>query len=169
MTAITEGRLTFTFPQNAQVRKYDEMSFYRNQFAKMADHIKAMDLAYIEGQTFWLIEIKDYRVHERTKSIDLVDEIAGKLRNTLAGLWSAKCNANDAQEKNFALAATQAQNIRVVLHLEGLANHSRLESPQSQKAKLLQKMKQKLKSVDAHPCVVDQHSLKREMNWIVAG
>ena len=29
MTAITEGRLTFTFPQNAQVRKYDEMSFYQ--------------------------------------------------------------------------------------------------------------------------------------------
>ena len=76
MTVIIEGRLTFTFPANAQVFKYDDMSFYRNQFIKMADGIKAMDLAYIDGQTFWLIEVKDYRVHQRTKSIDLVDEIA---------------------------------------------------------------------------------------------
>lgn len=52
MIAITEGRLTFTFPANAQVFKYDDMSFYRNQFIKMADGIKAMDLAYIDGQTF---------------------------------------------------------------------------------------------------------------------
>ncbi len=169
MTAITEGRLTFTFPQNAQVRKYDEMSFYRNQFAKMADHIKAMDLAYIDHQTFWLIEIKDYRAHRRTKSIELVDEIAGKLCNTLAGLWAAKCNANDHQEKQFALAATQSTKIRVVLHLEEQAHIDRLAPTKSLKAGLKLKMKQKLKSVDAHPSVVDQHSLKREMNWTVAG
>ncbi|BDA19416.1 hypothetical protein KAM345_033300 [Aeromonas caviae] len=169
MTAITEGVLTFTFPAEALVCKYDETSFYRNQFIKMADGIKAMDLAYVDGQTFWLIEVKDYRVHQRTKSIDLVDEMAGKLRNTLAGLWAAKCNANDQGEKRFATAAIKAQKIRVVLHLEEAAHASRLAPTKSLSAGLQQKMKQRLKSVDAHPCLVDQRSLIPAMNWTVTG
>lgn len=169
MTAITEGRLTFTFPANAQVFKYDDMSFYRNQFIKMADGIKAMDLAYIDGQTFWLIEVKDYRVHQRTKSIDLVDEIASKLRNTLAGLWAAKCNANNQEEKQLATAAIDTRQIRVVLHLEETPQQGRLAPNRSLKTGLLLKMKQKLKSVDAHPCLVDQRSLKPAMNWTVNG
>ncbi len=140
-----------------------------NQFIKMADGIKAMDLAYIDGQTFWLIEVKDYRVHRRTKSIELPDEIADKLRNTLAGLWAAKCNANDPDEKRFAAAAIKVKRIRVVLHLEESPYLGRLAPAKSLKAGLQQKMKQKLKSVDAHPCVVDQRSLKPEMNWTVVG
>ncbi|WP_270672319.1 hypothetical protein [Aeromonas sp. QDB17] len=169
MTAITEGALTFTFPTGALVCKYDEMSFYRNQFIRMADGIKAMDLAYVDGQTFWLIEVKDYRVHPRTKSIELVDEIAGKLRNTLAGLWAAKCNASDQDEKQFAATAIRARKVRVVLHLEEVPQQGRLAPHRSLKTGLLQKMKQKLKSVDAHPCLVDQRSLKPAMNWTITG
>lgn len=169
MTQITEGALTFTFPDEALVCKYDEMSFYRNQFITMMDGIKAMDLAYIDGQTCWLIEVKDYRIHQRTKPSELTDEIADKLRNTLAGLWAAKCNVNDQDEKRFAAAAIKAKRIRVVLHLEESPLLGRLAPAKSLKAGLQQKMKQKLKSVDAHPCVVDQRSLKPEMNWTVAG
>ena len=169
MTTITEGALTFTFPVGALVCKYDEMAFYRNQFTKMADGIKAMDLVFVDSQTFWLIEIKDYRVHRRTKSIELADEIASKLRNTLAGLWAAKYNANDQGERQFAAAAINTSRIRVVLHLEEPHQHGRLAPQKSLKAGLLQKMKQKLKSVDTHPCLVDQHSLKPAMNWTVTG
>ncbi len=50
-----------------------------------------------------------------------------------------------------------------------MPNLGRLAPAKSLKAGLQQKMKQKLKSVDAHPCVVDQRSLKPEMNWTVAG
>ncbi len=169
MKQIPEEELTFSFPDNAQVYKYDDTKFYRNQFIKMADGIKAMDLAYIDGQTCWLIEVKDYRAHQRTKPSELPDEIADKLRNTLAGLWAAKCNANDQDEKRFAAAAIKAKRIRVVLHLEESPLLGRLAPAKSLKAGLQQKMKQKLKSVDAHPCVVDQRSLKPEMNWTVAG
>ncbi|WP_192459090.1 hypothetical protein [Musicola keenii] len=169
MTQITEGALTFTFPDNALVCKYDETSFYRNQFIKMANSIKAMDVVYIDARTFWLIEVKDYRVHRRTKSIELTDEIAAKLRNTLAGLWAAKCNANDQDEKRFAAEAIKAKRIRVVLHLEESPHLDRLAPDRLLKAGLQQKMKQKLKSVDAHPYVVDQHSLKPEMRWTVEG
>lgn len=169
MTEITEGSLVFTFPDDAQVCKYDETSFYRKQFIKMANGIKAMDLAYVEGHTLWLIETKDYREHPREKAIELMDEIASKLRNTLAGLWAAKCNANDAEEKNFAANALTAREIRVVLHLEEPPRDDRLAASEKRRADLQQKMKQKLKSVDAHPCVVDQRSLKLNMNWSVAG
>lgn len=169
MIAITEGALTFTFPAGALVCKYDEMAFYRNQFIKMADGIKAMDLVFVDSQTFWLIEVKDYRVHRRTKSIELADEIAGKLRNTLAGLWAAKCNANDQNERQFAAAAINTSKMCVVLHLEEPPQQGRLFHQKTLKTGVLQKMKQKLKSVDAHPCLVDQHSLKPAMNWTVTG
>lgn len=169
MTTLVEGRLTFTFPAGAQVCKYDELSFYRNQFIKMADGIKAIDLAYVEGNTLWLIEVKDYRHNPRIKTISLVDEMAGKLRNSLAGLWAAKCNATVQAEKQFANNALKTKKICVVLHLEEPEQAGRLAPTKQLKASTLQKMKQKLKSVDAHACIVDQFCLKPRMNWQVTG
>ena len=41
-----------------------------------------------------LIEVKDYRFHPRTKPIPLCDEVALKVRDTLAGLAAARVNVN---------------------------------------------------------------------------
>ena len=109
MTEITEEALTFTFPSSWQVSKADEWSFYRNQFAKRFDGVrlackkcnaevrcrecntvktigtKAVDILAIDSESVaWLIEVKDYRRHQRTKAINLADEIAVKVRDSLA-------------------------------------------------------------------------------------
>ncbi|MEJ2417452.1 MAG: hypothetical protein P8Y45_11075, partial [Exilibacterium sp.] len=59
--------------------------------------------------------------------------------------------------------------IRVVLHFEQPRIPSKLFTQVVDPSKLLMKLKQKVGAVDAHPTVVDQHSLKTNMNWTVAG
>jgi hypothetical protein len=167
MTVITEGQLTFTFPAGATACKYDDWQFYRNQFNSAFGGTKAVDLIYIDDEQTWLIEIKDYRLHERTKPSNIGDEIACKVRDTLAGLVAAKCNANDADEKAIAKRALQKNRIRLVLHLEQPQHPSRLS--RLDPSKVLQKLKQRLKAIDAHPSVVDMHSLKTSMHWTVTG
>ena len=44
MTEIVEGDLNFCFPTGCQASKYDEWSFYRNQFQSVADGCKAIDI-----------------------------------------------------------------------------------------------------------------------------
>ncbi len=127
MPQLQEGALVFDFfGISDESTKYDEWSFYRNQFSKLADGIKAVDLIFLEQDTCWLIEVKDYRVNRRTKLIDLADEISIKVKDTIAGLFAAKINANDLFEKTFAQRANQKSRIRVVLHLEQPEKHSKL-------------------------------------------
>ena len=85
MTTITEGALTFSFPDGCHAGKCDGWSHYRNQFQAVAGSSKAVDILCIAGDTSWLIEIKDYRQYPRTKAIDIADELAMKVRDTLAG------------------------------------------------------------------------------------
>lgn len=168
-TSLTEDRLTFTFENGVKATKYDDWSFYRNQFNNAFSGTKAADLIVIDDSTTWLVEIKDYRQHVRTKPIDLGDEIAFKIRDTLAGLVSAQCYANEVEEKRLARSALKAKKLRVVLHLEQPQKQSRLFPRAIDPISVLQKLKQKLKPVDAHPMVVDQNTLAPDMNWTVQG
>lgn len=124
--AIQEGALTFTFPATGMASKYDECSHYRNQFQQTCGASKAVDIVFVEDGVAWLIEVKDFRQHARLKTIELPEEIAIKVRDTVAGLVSAKCLASDADEKRCARALVRANIIRVVCHLEQPIKHSRL-------------------------------------------
>ena len=168
MLAITEGRLTFTFPDGADASQYDDWAFYRSQLSGAFGGTKAVDLIYVDDKQTWLIEIKDYRAHRRAKAGDLVDEVAFKVRDTLAGLAAGKCNANDADEKRLAGLALKRKRLRIVLHLEQPSQPSRLFPNRVELSKLEMKLKQKVRAIDAHPKVVDQHSLRADMNWQVA-
>lgn len=161
-----EGGLRFEF-QGTDASKYDEWCFYQNQFKNSCNGNKAVDFVYVEANRIWLIEVKDYRRHRRIKTGDLADEVAIKVRDTLAGLAAAKNNATDTMERQLARRALQKARLSVVLHLEQPANSSKLFPKIVDPSKLQQKLKQKLKAIDPHPCVVDQKSLKPEMNWTV--
>jgi len=118
MPSITEGALTFQFPDGWQATKFDDWRFYRNQFQKVCG-AKAIDMLVIASDhCMWVIEVKDYRVHPRTKTIALPDEVACKVRDSLAALVAARVNANDEGEKQISSAALACNRIRMVLHLE---------------------------------------------------
>lgn len=159
--------LNFDFPDNWQVSQYDNWSFYRNQVARMWNGIKALDLLAVDPKkTAWLIEVKDYRQHQRTKPSELSDEVAHKVFDTLAAMIPAKNHADDS-EKKMARAVTLAPRLRVVLHLEQPAKHSKLRPCAIGPADIKQKIRQLLKPVDAHPLVVSKASLGT-LEWCVS-
>lgn len=163
---IIEGRLKFIFPEDTLACKYDEWSFYRNQFNNVCGGSKALDILHIDAQkTAWLIEIKDYRANARTKPSELGEEIAFKVRDTLASLVAASFNANNSIEKNFAKKLLKAKRLRVVLHLEQPQKSNPLFPKIIDPAHLKLRLNQLLKAIDAHPEVVDQASLKPNMHW----
>jgi len=164
----TEGALTFTFPTDAS--KYDEWSHYRNQFIRIGQGVKAVDLVFLgkaDTPTCWLIEVKDYRLHTRTKPVDLADEVAVKIRDTLAGLLSAKWQASDHDERNYAGKLVGAARVRVVLHLEQPTKTSRLRPRAIEPDKVAQKLKSLVKSIDPHPLVLDTKTTAGKAGWIV--
>lgn len=166
---VTEGRLTFEFPEDVVASKYDQWGFYRNQINNCFGGTKAVDILCLDTEDLWLIEVKDYRANARTKVINLGEEVALKVRDTLWGLVAAQVNANDAEEKKWARKAVSSKRIHVVLHLEQPQKHSRAFPRVVEPANLKLKLKQLLKPVDLHPKVVSQGNLASNMRWTVRG
>lgn len=167
MTTIQEGALKFTFSKSFAC-KYDNWAFYRNQFqnACYRDN-KAVDLLCYSNSDAWLIEVKDYRQHARTKVIDLADELACKVRDTLAGLAAAQIRANDATEKNFACEMLRKLNVRVVCHIEQPVKVSRLRPRAIEPDKLKDQLRRLLKAIDPHPIVMDSLTTTSQVVWRV--
>ncbi len=160
--------LIFDFPDGWKVSKYDDWSFYRNQFSKMWESIKAVDiLALDSSRLLWLIEVKDYRVYPRTKPSELSEEIARKVYDTLAALLPAKVNANDSHEKIMAIAMLGCQQLHVILHLEQPKQHSKLFPRAIDPANIQQKIRKLLKPIDAHPRVVETTRMEL-LEWRVS-
>jgi hypothetical protein len=157
MASINVDGLNFDFPAGWQVSKYDEWAFYRNQFSRMRSGIKALDLVALDPQkTGWLIEVKDYRNNPRTKPSGLGEEVAHKVFDTLAALPPARINAADPAEKGLADDLLKTRRYRVILHLEQPAKHSTLRPRAINPVDVQQKLRQLIKPVDAHPCVVEK-------------
>lgn len=163
---ITEGLLTFEFPNNCEASKYDDWSHYRNQFInKCSINNKAIDFLALEGvpQTLWLCEIKDFRSTTRNpEKPPLEHEIAQKVRDTLAGIVSAKFQANNHDEKNFAAKALGCQSIRVVLHIEQPERTKQIYSLPD----LRDKLKKLLKAIDPH-VIITTISKQDDVPWTI--
>lgn len=164
---IKEGALTFNFPVGSWSTKYDDWSFYINHVQKKIGGSKAVDIVYVEDDVTWLIEVKDYRQRKRHKSITLHDEVALKVRDTLAGLVAAKLNSVDPDEKRLASLALKKNKMRVVLHLEQSPGTSRLFPQAVNPANLLMNLKKSVNCIDLRPRVVSRNSLHADMNWTV--
>jgi hypothetical protein len=168
MPQLTEGALVFDFSGSVdQSTKYDEWSYYRKNLSSISG-TKAVDFIFLEKDICWLIEVKDYRFNQRTKMIDLADEISIKVRDTIAGLFAAKLNANDPFEKQFAQIANQKTRIRIVLHLEQSQKSSKIFPKVFDEANLQSKLKSKIKAIDPHPIVMDKYSYKPSINWEIS-
>lgn len=171
MTKLRVDGLSFEFPPEWTVSKFDDWSFYRNQFSRSLPGVKAVDLVAVgaekkAGSTAWFVEVKDYREHARTKPSDLAEEVARKVVDTLAALLPAKTNANDAVENQIAESMLKAKRLRVVLHLEQPKKHSKLFPRAIDPADVKMKLKRLLKAIDPHP-VVSEIGMMFNLEWSV--
>lgn len=165
-TIYTDG-LSFEFPDSWQATKYDNWSFYKNQFITMNDGIKAVDLAvFDDNNTLWLIEVKDFRRHERQNTTPLHEEVWKKVYDTIAGLFAAKCNAVN-EEQTFAQETAKSCKIRVVLHMEQPTPSSKLYQKSLASADILQQLRRKIKPIDPHPLVISKSTIPPSLQWSV--
>lgn len=168
MPIFKEGALQFEFSDQTIVERYDEWSSYKENLTNVCGGLKAVDFICLLENTCWLLEIKDYRLHPRKKSIELAHEIAFKVRDTLAGLVIIKLYPKaDPQQKEFAAKVFQQERIRVVFHLEQPAVLSKIESERISVSQLKFKLRHLLKPVDADPIIVNQQSITPSIPWIV--
>lgn len=107
-------------------------------------------------RTLWLLEVKDYTTNRREKSLNIDDEIATKVRDTLAFLLGASAMAapDSAKTDAFATSCLPPKKIRVVLHLEQPCKPSKLFPRIKNIADMTQLLRRKLRCIDAHPKVV---------------
>ena len=156
LVTLEEGLLKFQFEEVSVPWKYDDSSFYRNQFQSFAGGTKGVDFLCHTKGTLWLIEVKDYRVYERQKSQDLSEEVEERVRDTLAGLVALRVNGNDLDERKRATAALKKKRLRVVLHLElpKLKRVSKLYSDIKLHRDFQEHLKAVVRAVDSHPKVV---------------
>lgn len=165
MTDLVEGDLRFSFPGTASA--YDQWGYYRNQFINHCSQNKAVDAVFVHEGVTWLVEVKDYSQNNREKPSDLADEVAVKVRDTLAGLVGAASKSNSDHERTQARAAVRAPQVRVVLHLEVPKHPSRLLARVPDPALILQKLRQCLRAVDSHPIVMSRAKPHATVPWTV--
>jgi|SRR5579871_444719 len=166
MPRLVVDTLTFDFPAGWTASQYDGWSFYRHRFNRFLHGIKAVDILAIDPNgTVFLVEVKDYRRHPRKKTIRLADEVAKKVLDTLAAMLPSRVNGDVDSEVLFSTQVLNTTRLRVVLHLEQPAKHSKLFPRAIDPADVESKMRQ-LKPVDAHPVVVERGNM-RGMPWVV--
>ena len=165
--SFAEGRLVFEFDDAALCRKFDDMAFYRRQFVNFAGGSKAVDFVCLREATAWLIEVKGYRHNRRQKNMALVEEVSAKVRDSMVCCVAGFRNGNDPKERQIFGKVIQADRFRVVLHLEQNDHGNRDFPPNVNRANCLQKLKQVLRALNAHPRVVDQTMLLPGMPWTV--
>ena len=164
MVTIAIDGLIFTFPPDWQASKFDEWSFYRNQFSKQFNGIKAVDaIAIAPDRSAFLVEVKDYRHPGTEKPSQLPQAIANKMLHTLAALLPAKLHAAEPLEKALAAAMLNCASLQIVAHIELPPRHI----PVVDLADLKQKLKQLLRAVDAHPKIVSTQNMCKLL-WMVA-
>ena len=169
MTEIEVGELTFEFPEDCEATKYDEWEFYQKRFQSIQDGTKAVDIVCVVAGEAWLIEVKDYREHERTKPSEIAEEVAAKVRDTLSGLAAASANAEGDDEKEIAKRALRRRCWRVALHLEqNEPTEPGLWPRPIDDAKVLLKLRSRLRSVDAQAIVVNLEASADHVPWAVA-
>jgi hypothetical protein len=160
MPTLTEQSLAFHFPENWSVTKYDDWSFYKNQFKDSCLGCKAVDFLAIDPvrKELWLIEVKDYRYFRRTKEDDMWDEMALKVLHTLAGLVTVKMADSD-EMNNFAKECLKCVQLKVILHLEQPQKNSKLFPRVYDPANVKQKLRQLIKPIHAHPKVTEMGNM----------
>ncbi len=120
MPAVPVDGLTFHFPSGWEAAKYDDWQFFTKTFQRISPGTKAIDLVAVSPPPepcFWVVEVKNYN-GPRSKPGSLVQDVAQKVRDGLAGLAAARVMASVLREHRLAGLALWSPKLRVVLHLE---------------------------------------------------
>ena len=127
MTKYREAAFRYAFPSGWKVVRLQEDEFYRRQFQGFNGGSKEVDFAALDAEAscLWLVEAKDYGLHPRSKPGDVIEEVASKVRDSLACIEAMKISAgSNSDSRSAAETLSKAQSCRVAFHLELPATES---------------------------------------------
>lgn len=174
MTDFKERNLTFHFPEEASVEKFDGWQFVKN-FQNQHQGTKAVDLIALhpEHESCWLIEATDYRIFANQRAIDkvnkpsvLVDEFEKKIKDSLVLLDAAKVSAPQAQQLFAQDVLAKAQK-RAVFHIEPHIKTPNLCPAPEHLADIKSALKQRLRDIDRNPIVMSMARPSKQVFWLV--
>lgn len=123
-TTIDVEGVSFDLDDRWKAVKWDDHEAYRRQIAHL-EGATAVDLLGLVDETdVWLVEVKDLRGHRienrrRVSSGRLAEEIAGKIRDTLAGvLWAVGRSADATVARVASAIVGRDRRVCAVLWLE---------------------------------------------------
>ena len=169
MTFLTVGLLQFNFPFGWQAEKYDETTHYVHHVQSLANS-KAVDIVALSPAphaSIWLIEVKDYRAHPRAKDLDFFEEIACKVRDTLAGLLLARQRPQAGPIHLLSMALNPDAQVRVAVHLEQTRKPSKLRPAVTDRANHRLKLRQVLRAVDTKAEICERETMPGAVGWRV--
>jgi len=172
---IREGtlplQLIFTFPDDWNVSKFDDTSFYRNRVEKL-NGIKAVDIIARNNDSLQFIEVKDFRTHrientQRQKNGELVIEVAQKFVSTIAALLGSRRWGLEEFTPYNACLNLNEQSIEVILFIERDETERTLMRAKLTLADLKDKLKKLLVAYKVQCKVYDRNNLPAHIVWTV--
>ncbi|MEW6351932.1 MAG: NERD domain-containing protein [Thermodesulfobacteriota bacterium] len=144
MTTLPVDTLTFEFPDDWPVIKYDDCHFYRNGQRK-PEGTKAVDVLAIAPHGLFIIEAKDFRGTGIENKQELVQALSRKIRDTLAMLYGAHTHGDRALERfcNYLFSGASGE-IKVIFVLEE-------DRPSSKKQSAFRAVRSSLRSAIKKP------------------
>jgi len=174
MIIFKEGNLTFQFPSDWHVCKYDGKShFYYNQVCQ-CQGTKAVDILAWTGNQLFIIEAKYFRGDrienkERLNKGELIIEVAQKVRDTFVGLYGAhRCFNEELQAFCHQLFTGKHQPVKVVLLLEeDIPPSNDIKSLKQKRGALARAIHKQLKFLSIHCYVHNCSDLPNHFQWSV--
>lgn len=128
--SFQEGRIRFEFPDGWKVLRPEKASYYTRHFQNFAGGCKEMDFILLEpiNRVLWLVEVKDYTTYPRNKPQCIFEEIAEKIRDSLALLLAGSVRDHSSNEgvRSYMDVCVIPKDIKIVLHLEQPSKPSKI-------------------------------------------
>ena len=164
MNKYHEGAFRYTFPREWKVFRLQTDEFYRRQFQGFNGGSKEVDFIALDGNDcLWLLEAKDFSNHPRSNPRDLAEEVADKVRDSLACLEAMQVSSlSNPGSRVAGEGLSKAQSCRVVLHLE-MPTPGNLALSPIDSSNVRMRLRQLLRGIDSTALVADQSRLRDEI------
>ncbi|HLQ81708.1 MAG TPA: hypothetical protein VK122_11515 [Brachybacterium sp.] len=142
----------FTFPEDWDVTVFDRWPQYQRPAGALG--LLGCDVLALDGETLWIIEMKDYTYAGARPPDELTRTVGGKAAGTMAVLFAlqrAEAQSNAAQ---FAQGCAAATRIHLALHVDIKDGGRKSKHIEPMLATLQGKLRQVRKALGLSKCYV---------------
>lgn len=106
----------FTFPEEWDVAIFDEWPQYQAPAGALG--LRGCDVLALDGETLWIVEMKDYTYAGARPPEDLTRIVGSKAAGTMALLFALQRAIAQSEAAEFARGCAGVKRIHLVLHMD---------------------------------------------------